>query len=431
MTTTNITIKCPECGHEFDISDVLYDQVEHELKAQYEARLKQERERYRAESERLAAEREALDRAREAQQEAVSKAIRDGLARERETLRRKIAAEVQEEESGRLKSLQEELERKSAQVKEYHKAQAEIERLKREKDEAASKAEADAQRRLNEQLAAERERIQKDEEEKQTLKIREKDHVIQQLNDKLKDLQRKAEQGSMQLQGEVQELAIEEWLAGAYPLDSIEEIKKGARGGDCIQVINTRSATRCGKIYYESKRTKAFQPAWIEKFKADVREKGANIGVLVTEAMPADMPQMGQRDGVWICTFADLPSLSAVLRDSLIAIHRALASQENRGDKMSMIYDFVTSDEFRMQVEAIVEGFTQMQADLESEKRAMTRLWKMREKQIEKVLLNTGNMYGAIRGIAGSAIPAVQRLELPGADADLDADEERLEEADD
>ena len=431
MTTTNITIKCPECGHEFDISDVLYDQVEHELKAQYEARLKQERERYRAESERLAAQREALDRAREEQQEAVSKAIRDGLARERETLRRKIAAEVQEEESGRLKALQEELERKSAQVKEYHKAQAEIERLKREKDEAASKAEADAQRRLNEQLAAERERIQKDEEEKQTLKIREKDHVIQQLNDKLKDLQRKAEQGSMQLQGEVQELAIEEWLAGAYPLDSIEEIKKGARGGDCIQVINTRSATRCGRIYYESKRTKAFQPAWIEKFKADVREKGANIGVLVTEAMPADMPQMGQRDGVWICTFADLPSLSAVLRDSLIAIHRALASQENRGDKMSMIYDFVTSDEFRMQVEAIVEGFTQMQADLESEKRAMTRLWKMREKQIEKVLLNTGNMYGAIRGIAGSAIPAVQRLELPGADADLDADEERLEEVDD
>jgi len=431
MTTTNITIKCPECGHEFDISDVLYDQVEHELKAQYEARLRQERERYKAESERLAAEREALDKAREEQQEAVRRAIRDGLARERDELRRKIAAEVQEEESGRLKALQEELERKSAQVKEYHKAQAEIERLKREKDEAASKAEADAQRKLNAQLAAERERIQKDEEEKQTLKIREKDHVIQQLNDKLKDLQRKAEQGSMQLQGEVQELAIEEWLAGAWPLDTIEEIKKGARGGDCIQVINTRSATRCGKIYYESKRTKAFQPAWIEKFKADVREKGANIGVLVTEAMPADMPQMGQRDGVWICTFADLPSLSAVLRDSLIAIHRALASQENRGDKMSMIYDFVTSDEFRMQVEAIVEGFTQMQADLESEKRAMTRLWKMREKQIEKVLLNTGNMYGAIRGIAGSAIPAVQRLELPGADEDLEADEERLEGADD
>ncbi|MEJ2384947.1 MAG: DUF2130 domain-containing protein, partial [Xanthomonadales bacterium] len=291
--------------------------------------------------------------------------------------------------------------------------------------EAASKAEADAQRKLNEMLAAEREKIQKDEEERQTLKIREKDHVIQQLNDKLKDLQRKAEQGSMQVQGEVQETAIEEWLAGAYPLDTVEEIKKGARGGDCIQVINTRSATNCGKIYYESKRTKAFQPAWIEKFKADVREKGANIGVLVTEAMPADMPQMGQRDGVWVCTFADLPSLSAVLRDSLITIHRVLAGQENRGDKMSLVYDFVTSDEFRMQVDAIVEGFTQMQTDLETEKRAMARIWKQREKQIEKVLLNTANMYGAIKGIAGNAIPAVRRLELPGSEEDGEATGER------
>jgi hypothetical protein len=431
MTSSNITIKCPECGHEFDISDVLYDQVEHDLKAQYEARLKAERDRFRAESEKLAGEREQLEKAREEQRDAVQRAIREGLAKERDALRRKISAEVQEEESARLKSLQEELDRKSEQVKEFHKAQAEIERLKRAMDEAASKAEADAQRKLNEMLAAEREKIQKDEEERQTLKIREKDHVIQQLNDKLKDLQRKAEQGSMQVQGEVQETAIEEWLAGAYPLDTVEEIKKGARGGDCIQVINTRSATNCGKIYYESKRTKAFQPAWIEKFKADVREKGANIGVLVTEAMPADMPQMGQRDGVWVCTFADLPSLSAVLRDSLITIHRVLAGQENRGDKMSLVYDFVTSDEFRMQVDAIVEGFTQMQTDLETEKRAMARIWKQREKQIEKVLLNTSNMYGAIKGIAGNAIPAVKRLELPGAEDDYEATEDRLDDADD
>ena len=422
MTTTNITIKCPECGHEFDISDVLYDQVEHDLKAQYEARLKEERDRFRAEAAKLDTQRAALEKEREEQGEAVSRAIREGLAKERDALRRKIAAEVQEEESERLKSLKEELDRKSEQVKEFHKAQAEIERLKRAMDEAASKAEADAQRKLNEMLAAEREKIQKDEEDRQTLKIRGKDHLIEQLKKQMVDMQRKAEQGSMQVQGEVQETAIEEWLAGAYPLDTIEEIKKGARGGDCIQVINTRSASNCGKIYYESKRTKAFQPAWIEKFKADVREKGANIGVLVTEAMPTDMPQMGQRDGVWICSFGDLPSLSAVLRDSLITIHRALASQENRGDKMSMIYDFITGDEFRMQVEAIVEGFTQMQTDLDSEKRAMARIWKQREKQIEKVLLNTSNMHGAIKGIAGSAIPAVQRLELPGAEEESEAE---------
>ena len=431
MTTTNITIKCPDCGHEFDISDVLYDQVEHDLKAQYEARLKEERNRFRAETAKLDTQRAALEKEREEQAEAVARSIREGLAKERDALRRKLTAEVREEESERLKSLKEELDRKSEQVKEFHKAQAEIERLTREMGEAASKAEADAQRKLNEMLAAEREKIQKNEEDRQTLKIREKDHLIEQLKKQMVDMQRKAEQGSMQVQGEVQETAIEEWLAGAYPLDTVEEIKKGARGGDCIQVINTRSVTNCGKIYYESKRTKAFQPAWIEKFKADVREKGANIGVLVTEAMPTDMPQMGQRDGVWICSFGDLPSLSAVLRDSLITIHRALASQENRGDKMSMIYDFITGDEFRMQVEAIVEGFTQMQTDLDSEKRAMARIWKQREKQIEKVLLNTSNMHGAIKGIAGSAIPAVQRLELPGAEDRSDPDEERLDDAED
>jgi hypothetical protein len=425
MTTSHITIKCPECGHEFDISDVLYDQVEHDLKKQYDAQLKEAQDKFRKESQELEKQRADLAKAQDEQQEAVNQAIREGLRKERQSLTEKIAAEIREEESGRVKELQDEVRKKSEQVKELHKAEAEIERLKREKDEAQSKAEADAARKLNEMLVTEREKIQKDEEERQTLKIREKDHLIQQLNDRLKEAQRKAEQGSMQLQGEVQELAIEEWLAAAYPLDTIEEIKKGALGGDCIQTINTRSATNCGKIYYESKRTKAFHQTWIDKFKKDILEKSANIGVLVTETMPADMPQMGQRDGIWICTFADLASLSAVLRDSLIAIHRVLAGQENRGDKMSMVYDYVTSDEFRLQVEAIVEGFTQMQSDLDTEKRSMARIWKQREKQIEKVLLNTSNMYGSIRGIAGNAIPAVRQLELPAAeegDEELDED---------
>lgn len=416
MPTSHITIKCPECGHEFDISDVLYNQVEHDLKKQYDARLKQAQDKFRQESQQLEQERAALAMAREEQREAVDQAVREGLKKERRALSDKLTAEIREEESARLKDLQEELQKKSEQVKEFHRAQAEIERLKREMGEARSKAEADAQRKLNELLGAEKEKIRKTEEERQSLKIRDKDHVIQRLNEQLKDMQRKAEQGSMQVQGEVLELAIEEWLAGAYPLDNIDEIKKGARGGDCIQTIHTRSASHCGKIYYESKRTKAFQPSWIEKFKKDIREKGVNIGVLVTESMPADMPQMGQKDGIWICTFADLPSLSHVLRDSLITIHRVLAQQDNRGDKMSLVYDFVTSDEFRLQVEAIVEGFTQMQSDLETEKRAMARIWKQREKQIDKVLLNTTNMYGSIKGIAGNAVPAVRHLELSTAE---------------
>jgi hypothetical protein len=232
-------------------------------------------------------------------------------------------------------------------------------------------------------------------------------------------MKRKQEQGSMQLQGEVQELAIEEWLAVQFPLDSIEEIKKGARGGDCIQIVNTRAVQNCGSIYYESKRSKDFQPTWIEKFKADIRDKGANIGVLVTEVMPSNMDRMGLKDGVWICNYEEFKGLCAVLRETIVKLNTAISSQENKGDKMDMLYTFLTGNTFRMQVEAIVEGFTQMKSDLESEKRSMQRIWKQREKQIDKVITNTVDMYGSIKGIAGNAIQSVKALELPEPDDEL------------
>ena len=193
----------------------------------------------------------------------------------------------------------------------------------------------------------------------------------------------------------------------------IEEIKKGAQGADCVQIVNTQTRQRCGMIYYESKRTKRFQPAWIEKFKTDIRERNADIGVLVTEAMPDDMDRVGQRDGVWICSFAEFKGLCVVLRESIIHLSQAIATQENKGDKMGMLYDFLTGNEFRLQIEAIVEGFTQLQIDLDAEKRAMQGIWKKREKQIDKVLLNTNHMYQSVRGIAGSAIQPVAQLELP------------------
>jgi hypothetical protein len=234
------------------------------------------------------------------------------------------------------------------------------------------------------------------------------------------EMKRKQEQGSMQLQGEVMELAIEEWLASQFPLDTIEEIKKGARGGDCIQIINTRTHQNCGSIYYESKRTKDFQLGWIEKFKADIRERGANIGVLVTDAMPSGMERMGLKDGIWICSLEEFKGLSAVLRESIIQISNAIASQENKGDKMHMLYDYLTGNTFKLQVEAIVEGFTQMKIDLDSEKRAMQRIWKQREKQIDKVTVNTIDMHASIKGIAGNAIQAVKSLELPEPENDLD-----------
>ena len=319
--------------------------------------------------------------------------------------------------------MEKELNEKSEQVKELNRAKAEIQRINREKNELKESIEAESEIKLNQQITEEKEKIRKQEQEKNDMKIRE---LQKQLEDQKKltdEMTRKQEQGSMQLQGEVQELGIEQWLSSQFPLDTIDEIKKGERGADCIQMVHTRQRQNCGTIYYESKRTKDFGGTWIEKFKNDIREKGANIGVLVTEAYPKGMERMGMVDGIWVCSFDEFKGLCFVLRESLIQLSTVISSQENKGDKMIMLYDFLTSNEFRLQVEAIVEGFTQMQNDLNAEKRSMQGHWKKREKQLQKVLLNTNHMYNSIRGIAGSAIQSIKMLELPEPAVDDDGDD--------
>lgn len=416
-------IKCPNCGTSIDVQDILAHQLEAKIKHQYQAQLAADRHRYEQEQAKLQQEREAFEEKKKQENELFQQRLDTKLREERKAIEDRLKTKLEEEQADQFKALQRELNDKSEQIKELNRAKADIERLKREKDELKETVELDLQRKMNEQLQSERERIKKLEEEKNELKLRE---LQKQLDDQKKlteEMKRKQEQGSMQLQGEVQELAIEEWLAMQFPLDSVEEVKKGARGGDCIQVVNTHNRVNCGRIYYESKRTKDFQPSWIEKFKTDMREKGADVGVLVTDAMPAGFERMGIKDGVWICTYEEFKGLCTVLRETVIQIGLAVASQENKGDKMHMLYDFLTSNTFRMQVEAIVEGFSCMKNDLEKEKRAMQRIWKEREKQIDKVITNTIDMYGSIKGIAGNAIQPVQALELPEGDL---ADEEEL-----
>ncbi|HPQ45257.1 MAG TPA: DUF2130 domain-containing protein [Syntrophales bacterium] len=411
-------ITCPNCGHQIDVNDILYHQVEEELRKKYADELIKEKNRYQSKVDLLNAEREKLEGERKRHDETITEAIKAGLKEETKRLQAEIRARMEEEQSERIQSLQKELTEKSDQLKEFNKAKSEIEKLKREKDELKDAIEAESEKKINQIISEEKEKIRKNEEQRSQLRLSEKEKIIEQLNEKLKEAQRKAEQGSMQLQGEVQELAIEEWLGTNFPLDTIEEIKKGAKGADCLQIVNTRTRQNCGTIYYESKRTKGFQPGWIEKFRDDIRERGADIGVLVTESMPADMERMGLKDGIWVCTFEEFKGLCVVLRESVVRLSSAVAVQENKGDKMGMIYDYLTGNEFRLQVEAIVEGFTQMHMDLEAEKRAMNGIWKKREKQIEKVLLNTNHMYSSIRGIAGSAVQPVPLLELPDGDSD-------------
>lgn len=416
-------VKCPNCGQSIDVQDILTHQLEDKIKQKYQAQLAEVSKTHKAEQDKLEREKQEFEQKKKQENELFQDRLQKQLKAEKELIEDKLKKKIAEEQAEQFSDLQKELNEKSEQIKELNRTKAEIEKLKREKSELKDAAEAEAQKRLNEALQLEKEKIRKSEEERNELKFKE---LHKQLEDQKKltlEMKRKQEQGSMQMQGEVQELAIEEWLADQFPLDSIEEIKKGARGGDCIQVVNTRTRQNCGKIYYESKRTKEFHPSWIEKFKADMREKGADIGVLVTEAMPSNFERMGIKDGVWICTYEEFKALCTVLRESIVKLSLAVASQENKGDKMHMLYDFLTSNTFKMQIEAIVEGFTQMKSDLETEKRSMQRIWKQREKQIEKVITNTVDMYGSVRGIAGNAVQSVSALELPGTD-ELDALEE-------
>jgi hypothetical protein len=409
-------IECPNCGAEINVNEILYHQLEDDFKKKYTAQLAIEQKKYDQELLNLNQQKEEFERKKQKENELFQEKLQLKLKDEKLLLEKQIKARLNEEQAEQVAAMQKDLQEQSEKLKELSRSKAEIERLKREKDELKESVMADAERILNLKLTDEKEKIRKYEQDRNELALKELQKQLEDQKRLTEEMKRKQEQGSMQLQGEVQELAIEEWLAANFPLDTIEEIKKGARGGDCIQTVNTRTRQNCGTIYYESKRTKDFQPTWIEKFKSDIRLKGANIGVLVSEVLPSDMDRMGLKEGIWICTYDEFKGLCKVLRESIVQVSNAVASQENKGDKMVILYDFLTSNTFHMQIEAIVEGFTQMKIDLDSEKRSMQKSWKMREKQIEKVIDNTIDMYGSIKGIAGSAVQDIKQLDMPYTD---------------
>lgn len=410
----NSTVKCPDCGSQIDVNSILKHQLEESIKKEF---LKEKSDLLKIQNEREEAfKREQKEFELLKKQEL--QLFEDRLEKERKLaeveIEQKLKKKLEEDNQDRLTSMQKELSEKSEKIKELFKKEAEIEQLKREKEEALEQAKFAAQKELNQILTTEKEKIKRQAEEASEFKVKELQKQLEDQKKLAEEMKRKHEQGSMQLQGEVMELAIEEWLANQFPLDTIDEIKKGANGADCIQIVNTREFQNCGTIYYESKRTKSFSHSWIEKFKNDIRQANANIGVLVTEVMPSDMDRMGLKEGIWICTYEEFKGLSAVLRQSIIQLNNALITQDNKGDKMGMLYDYLTSNEFHLQMEGVVEGFTQMNVDLQKEKNAMSRIWKQREKQIERVRDNAIGMHGSIKGIAGNAIKSIKALEFEG-----------------
>ena len=404
-------IKCPNCGHSFDVEEAISGKLEAHFRAEYERRVAEQADRFNEEKRKLEKERTQLSVLRENQAEMLKAELAKALENEKARIEQSAGEKYEEQ----IKALREENEKRKSENKSL-----------REKEVALMRQEAALKERQEElDLQVERQILekQKEIEEKARAKEREsfemeKVKLLKQIEDNKKlaeEMRRKAEQGSMQLQGEVQELALEDRLSRAYPFDRIQEVPKGMRGADSIQTVVNEMQQECGSIVYESKRTKSFANDWIDKLKQDQMACKADIAVLVTEAMPAGMERFGERDGVWICGFHEVGSVSLVLREMLIRTHSVRKSQENKGDKMELLYSYLTSNEFVQNIRRIVENFDSMMNQLNAEKKAMLKIWKEREKQIWVVHENISALFGSIKGIAGKELEASGVLQLPDA----------------
>lgn len=410
----NDKIKCPNCGHQFDVEEALSGKIEAHFKAEYEKKISEQSEKLNEEKRKLAEEKEALQSQKEKQDELLQVELEKHLKKERQ----KIEKQANELVENEMKSLQDENEKRKAENKSLK--EKEIAFLKREA------ALVEKQEDLSLEMEKDLLERQKEIEEKGRAKEREgfeleKIQLLKQIDDNKKlaeEMKRKAEQGSMQMQGEVQELAIEELLARAYPFDKIAEVPKGIRGADSIQTVINASQLECGSIVYESKRTKSFANDWIGKLKQDQVTCKADVAVLVTQTLPSDMERFGEKDGVWICGFNEVKSLSFVLRQMLIKTNSVKLAQENKGDKMELLYSYLTSNEFVQNIKRIVENYDDMVGQLNSEKKAMTKIWAQREKQIWVVQENVSALFGSIKGIAGNSLDTSDILQLPDTAVD-------------
>jgi len=405
-------ITCPNCGHHFHAEEALSKQIEAEVKLRGQ-KAEDERKKLLDEAEKKLRDFQKNLQAKELQME---ETMKQNLSKEKtileQELRKQLGEQISKDNALMMDSLRLDLEKKNKENQELKTKEIELMRA----EQKLKEIEQDMQLKFEKQLLDTKkilsEEIQRTADEQNQAKNREKDTQLEQLRKQIDEMKRKAEQGSMQLQGESQELFLEELLKSAFPFDLIEEVGKGVRGADVIQTVRNNQGRDCGTIIYEAKNTKAFSEGWIDKLKGDLRGQKADLAVLVTSVMPKEMQTFGLKDGIWICTFEQIRGLSVVLREGLIRVTEAKGAEENRGEKMQLLYSYLTGNEFRQQIEAIVEAFSNMQSALNKEKIAMNKIWKEREKQIDKVIESTTGLYGSIKGIAGNAVRDIRALEL-------------------
>lgn len=392
-------IKCPHCGKTIELSQALYHDIETRLRVDFDTKAEQTRQSFESELEK-----------REA-------AFKKRLDDHRQELEAKVRKQAVEEVRLELTEAREALEQKDRRLAESEKKELELRREKRTLEEREKALELEIDRRLDSERRKIEAQLAVSYAESHRLKEAEKDQQIDSMRRTIDELKRKAEQGSQQTQGEVLETELEENLRVEFPFDKIEPVAKGKSGGDILQTVFTQSGRECGKIIWETKRTKTWQQGWIQKLKDDLREAKASLAVLVSETLPSGFHHFREVDGVWVTDIPSALSLALALRMNLIQVERAREFQAGRNEKMEVLYDYVTGSEFKNRVQAVLETFVSLKSELEHEKTAMQRIWDKREKQFRRVASNMAGLYGDIEGLTGLALPSVKILELPAEES--------------
>ncbi|MBC7689970.1 MAG: DUF2130 domain-containing protein, partial [Aquabacterium sp.] len=397
---------------------VLAADIELKYQQQYQQRLQQSLTKVEAEKKNLAEEQLQFEEKKKRENEIFADKLKQEKLKMETELQEQLSKSITLDFENKLRLLENNNRDNEEKLKLARKK--EIDFLQKEQHLKNKEAELElmVQKTLQQERASLTEQIRNQEVEKNALKessyqLKLKELQLQ-LDEQKKladEMKRRAEQGSMQRQGEAQELLLEEILKENFPFDLVEEVGKGVEGADCIQVVRNSSGKECGRIIYESKRTKTWNNNWLDKLKSDKRNRGADVAILVTQVFPKDMERFGERDGIWLCTFTEVKSVAYLIRNGIINIYEVQKSGENQGDKMQLLYNYLTGKEFRGQVEAIVEGFMAMKNGITRERVQMEKIWKEREKQLEKVLISTSGMYGSVKGIAGASVGDIPLLD--------------------
>lgn len=432
---TEPTITCPNCKTEILLTESLAAPLVAATRQQYEKRIAQKDEDIIRREGAIREREKQLTEAKRSLDEQVADQVTAQLKTERERViaeeakkaRIAVASEI-DVKTRELTELQEILKVRNEKLAEAQKAQVELIKKQRELDDAKRELELTVEKRVQDGLGEVRAAAKRDAEDSLKLRISEKDQTIASMQKKIEELKQKAEQGSQQLQGEVQEIDLENLLRAKFPFDSIEPVAKGEYGGDVLQRVISQTGQPSGEILWESKRTKNWSDGWLSKLRDDQRAAKAEISVLVSQVLPKGVETFDVIDGVWITNPRTIIPVATILRHTLLQVSLVRQSNEGQQTKTEMVYQYLTGPRFRHRVEAIVEAFSSMQEDLDKERKAIMKQWAKREEQIERVMGATVGMYGDLQGIAGRSLQEIEGLSLaalPGPDDENQGDDAR------